>query len=281
MARFEIGTKIRVDITARVTGAKKFQRLNTTAVTQPRNGGWEHFLFLDSGRVTGNKEFNGTVRAQFDAVVTGEFENEEQVTTKVRETGSGIVCTHYLFLDSPEISVITDDEPTTAGSTREIGPDEIAINSDAVANRIKELSNRESTWNVVRLRNNEVMNLTPFTVRDDAVRFIDERDYNPARVTVRLTGIGDAGSRELDSLRELQDKVVGVIRQSTWTVYGAGYFTARWVRGQVMDELGVTASALDRWPLNELDWEAIAVKRQEDRFPNAYNYRGATFRGSD
>jgi hypothetical protein len=48
-----------------------------------------------------------------------------------------------------------------------------------------------------------------------------------------------------------------------------------------MDELGVTASALDRWPLNELDWEAIAVKRQEDRFPNAYNYRGATFRGSD
>lgn len=116
------GTKIRVSITGGRVRDRDFAEPPLESLT-PVSGGSNHFLYLTSPSVTGNKRAGGTVTAAFDAVITGPAGGGNLATTKVAEVaGNGTGLTHYVFLSGPDVTLLPDDEPPVtidAGRTSE------------------------------------------------------------------------------------------------------------------------------------------------------------------
>ena len=120
---YEKGTKIRVDITGRVTenqigeSAPAGSLLSTTYEVEETATGWFQFLYLNSDSVTGDKRVGGTVTARFDAVITGPVAGSKTSTTEVRELRNGVDYgyTHYIFLNSSSVTVLEETPAEPAG----------------------------------------------------------------------------------------------------------------------------------------------------------------------
>jgi hypothetical protein len=279
--KFEIGTRIHVKITgvigARI-GAVTGGPEATTSVTQVDGGGWMHYLFLGSGSVTGDKNENGIVKAEFDARVTGEDRSGPSLTTKVTESG----FIHYLFLDSEAVTVRPEpaSKPATTRSAKDrgtimsIGRYDNTINSGDVASRIEDLEG-EQGYEVIRVRNNEVL----FTASDEdgATAYIEDEDYNPARVIVRQQELDAEDGEELDNLRALDEEASRRIGDE-WTLYNEDFFDEAWAKEEARNTLGISYSFdLDTFPLNLIDWDNAAIDRRDDLYPIVIGFDGREF----
>lgn len=227
------GTKIQVDLTAAATGTLLFGSDFTTI--REAFGRFTHYLNLGSDKVSGGKVFGETVRAVFTAEVAGNYRGSVDRTTLVRELRSkeegGIYgFSHYLSLDSPAVTILTDKpaepeeaaapEPTAAkGSTVRIDQSAITISDTDVNNRITELESAKASYDIIRLRNDEV--LATFDDEDDAEAYIRDEDYDRARVVVRAQELNANDQQELDDLQELRDTLSGTgpLTISTYTPY--------------------------------------------------------------
>ena len=85
---YEKGTRIRVDLTARVQSSVSADPalLGTSRVSEinekSTNTGFSHFLYLISTNVTGDlRLIGGEVKAAFDAEVTGKYMGSKYSTT--------------------------------------------------------------------------------------------------------------------------------------------------------------------------------------------------------
>ena len=152
------------------------------------------------------------------------------------------------------------------------------IERDEVESRISELEEEEKKYDVVRLRNGEV--LETFDDEDDAQQYIENEDYNPERVTVRRQELDSDDAEELSGLRELLDDVSNYQR-GDWTIYNESYFSEEWARDEAASELGVLSYQLDNWPLSLIDWSDAATEQRDSRYPNEYRFDGRTFYGEE
>lgn len=272
---FEKGTRIRVRMDATVVGTVDRGQNGATQVRETYPGDrWTHFIYLGSKSVTGEKTGGGTIRAEFDAKVTGNYKGGTFITTEVTETNGGYI--HYLYLDSPLVTVITD-EPAAAAATpaaarkeKTVSPDrsDKTITSRQVADRIGELEENTGTgYDVVRKRNGEV--LESFSDAEDARQYIEDEDYNPERVIVREQEADEDDLAELAGLREL-DANAGEAFGRAWrnrevTLYNQNYFDSSWARQQAENVLGSDTDTY-AWPLNLIDWSAAAEARRDERY---------------
>jgi hypothetical protein len=139
---YPIGTRIRVRIVGKVSSGPL--NIGKLAWTRVNSEGYFHYLFLlaDSVVQTGDQ-----VTAEFEATVTGE-QDDSTATTMVTEEGSG--ANHFLYLNSPSVTVVEpepertyqeklaariDGPPTTEGTTAvtfEIG-DRVRVRINATA----------------------------------------------------------------------------------------------------------------------------------------------------
>jgi hypothetical protein len=149
---FEKGTKIRVAFTARVE-AKPEPGLSATNEVREQNGtGATHYVYLESGRVTGERKIGGTVRVEFDAEVIGDYQDSPLITTKVREIvdGRAVGFTHYIYLDSPSVTLLEEvDDPAAplTSETARIG-DLIQVNITARIGEESDLYDKLATRQV-------------------------------------------------------------------------------------------------------------------------------------
>lgn len=297
-ARFAKGTKVAVDMSV-IAGAREELLLSTNKATETGGARWVHFLFLGSPRlvVPESAAVGSTVRAQFNAKVTGEFRGSRNFTTRVQELLPGGIrgFTHYLFLESDAVTVlpkqgpatdgityvtagtITGDRATAAPVTKKAGTSTVSIDRNdttisdgAVNSRISDLES-ETGYDVVRLRNDEV--LATYADEDDARQYITDEDYDRERVVVRENELDENDQQELDNLRELREAFG---RTGTYTLYNEDYFTEEWARGEARDVLG-SDTDLDSWPLNAVDWDEAASERRDDLYPEETDFDGQTF----
>jgi hypothetical protein len=274
---FAEGTKIRVNLTA-IAGERPREALNTNMVDEA--SGFTHYLFLASDKVTGNKDVGKTIQATFNGEVAGRYEAGPGSTTLVRELrtkkeSGNYGYTHYVLLNSPSVTLLTRKparkSAAAKGSTVSIDQYDTTIDDTQVDNRIDELEG-EIGYNVVRLRNGEV--LATFGDEEDAEAYIRDEDYDRARVDVQEQELGEDDRWELDNLRELRD-TLGI--SNSYTLYNESYFDADWAREQAQDELNVSSSVLDEWPLDQLDWDDAARERRDARYPEDIVFDGASF----
>ena len=278
---YDKGTKIRVNIRARINYDRQRSDLAaTTEVTETDGGRWSHYLFLGSSSV---KRTGDIVEAQFDAEVVSNSPNGPLGTTQVREIGSGAGFTHYLFLTSDCVTEITNafetagtitGKPVKERTTVIINRYSNSIDSSEVSERIEELEN-DQEYEVVRLRNEET--LASFSDRDDAEQYIEDEDYNPERVIVRQNGLDDDDTRELSNLRYLR---ANLGEDDGWTIYNEDYFDSDWARDQAVGE-GFTRSALDEWPFDLIDWRDAADQRRDYYYENTVTFDDQVFYYSD
>ena len=286
---YEIGDRISVKFTGRTSayylpykGAAKVKELDEAGIA--RN---VHYLFLDSERVTGDKTDSGTFQVEFDAEITGPERTADSITTQVREINAdgSLGCTHYVFLDAPSVTQVDRSEtapasPAAASSKPEkkerttvaIDRYNTTIDSDDVDNRIEELE-AEQGFDVIRLRNDEV--LETFDDRDDAEQFIEDEDYNPVKVVVRLRGLDDGDAEELQQLKDLRDAVGA----GDWTLYNEDYFDSSWAREEAMGRLNLRSYQLDEWPLDQIDWNEAADSLRDAQYDFTYSFDGQLFYG--
>jgi hypothetical protein len=113
------GTRVRASFAAEVTRDYRSDKQATTRVSQTSGRG-NHYLYLGSSLITGNKEVGGTVQVDFDAEVAGEFQEGPLVTTEVRElnrSGQRTGFTHYLYLNSEAVTMLEEAPAEPAGQT--------------------------------------------------------------------------------------------------------------------------------------------------------------------
>jgi hypothetical protein len=150
------------------------------------------------------------------------------------------------------------------------------IEKDTVESRIEEL-NDSRLWQVVRLRTGDIIR-DEFDSEDQADRYVDEEDFNRERVSVRQAELDEDDSEELTNLARLVEDV-GV--DDSWTLYNESYFSEDWAKQEAVEELGVYRSAVDEWPLSQIDWEEARDERRDGRYDYQYGFDGTTFYGSE
>lgn len=297
---FEIGTKVHVTVNARVTGQYTTGLDSTRTVTENEGPGqWTHLLFLSSPSITGitgsKDQVGDVIRAEFDAEVTGGFKQAERVTTRVRElSGSGSGFTHYLYLNSPAVTVLPEREaPGQAkpvGGTR-ITPADTVFESAEVLNRIAELEDGAAVvrYRVTQKRNGQALNPADRTLRTyaEAVDFLDERDYNQARFTIEpVKGpLSDEDQEELTLLKKLNEDGRDRFGSPQWItagvrMYNDEYFTEDWARNRTVAKLNVAPYRLDEWPLNLIAWDHATQAVLDDKYTSV-DFGNEVFWGSD
>lgn len=311
-ARFAKGTKVAVDLSV-IAGTREEFLVSTSKATETGGARWVHFLFLGSPRlVPENAAVGSTVRAQFNAEVTGEFRNSRSFTTRVREILPGGISgfTHYLFLESDAVTVldplgarasyatagtitggkvtvtvvpdtttvVADRKITAAPITTKAGARTVSIDrydttiSDSAVDSRISDLESETGYDVVRLRNDEV--LATYADEDDARQYITDEDYDRERVVVRENELDDDDQLELDNLRELREALGG--DSATYTLYNEDYFTGSWARDEARDVLG-SDTDLDGWPLDNIDWDEAASERRDDLYPEETRFDDQAF----
>lgn len=151
------------------------------------------------------------------------------------------------------------------------------IDYDDVNGRIEELES-EGGYEVVRLRDpDEVL----FEDDDEGAcrAFIENEDYNPARVVVRRRELEDDDAAELERLRALKDEADGEFGEY-WSLLREDYFDAGWAREEAVETGAVRRASLDEWPLNLIDWDDAATERRDDLYTE-YTFDGATYYGRE
>lgn len=297
---FEIGTKVHVTVNARVTGQYTTGLDSTRTVTENEGPGqWTHLLFLSSPSITGitgsKDQVGDVIRAEFDAEVTGGFKQAERVTTRVRElSGGGSGFTHYLYLDSPSVTVLPEREvPGQAkpvGGTR-ITPADTVFESAEVLNRIAELEDSAAVvrYRVIQKRNGQILNPVDRTLRTvaDAENYLDERDYNQARFTIEpVKGpLSDEDQQELTLLKKLNEAGRDRFGSPQWVtagvrLYSDEFFTEEWARNRAVTQLKIASYRLDEWPLSLIAWDSAVEQLLDDNYTSV-GFGGQTFWGSD
>lgn len=161
----------------------------------------------------------------------------------------------YYFIDLDSPSVQAEGAPITAEDT--------TITSAALEARIAALSaGRECQ--VVRNRNGAVL----FTGKDEGPcrKFIEDEDYDPERVTIRLASLGAEADLELSRLTALQADASARLKSADWTLFASQYFSTDVIERAICQRLGLPAdSDFEKWPLSVIDIsEAGDVLLNED-----------------
>lgn len=150
------------------------------------------------------------------------------------------------------------------------------IERDTVESRIEEL-NDSRLWQVVRLRTGDIIR-DEFDSEDQADRYVESEDFNRERVSIRQAELDEDDSVELTNLARLIEDV-GV--SSSWTLYSENYFDQEWAKQEAVEELGVYRSAIDEWPLSQIDWEEAKNERRDARYDYQYEFDGTAFYGDE
>lgn len=149
----------------------------------------------------------------------------------------------YYFIDLDSPSVQAEGAPVTAEDT--------TITSAALEARITQLTAGQECQ-AVRLRNGEVL----FTgASEDLCRkFIEDEDYEPARVIIRRAPLAEAPNLELRQLMALQADASARLRSADWTLYASQYFSTDVIERAICQRLGLPAdSDFEKWPLSVID----------------------------
>jgi hypothetical protein len=298
---YTAGDKFRVVIEGKIDGPVEGYLSVTTGVRDQND--FLHYLYLDS--IVARKNNEGKVTAKFDA----ELRNDATVagnangTTRVHEDGGGSV--HYLNLDSPCVTLLTEVDgilvPVPAGKKEEeearfprfpgagkISSTDYSIESADVLNRIAELDAVEGGYSIRRTSN--VIDGGPlFTTRQfDSERaaraYLDDQDYNPDRFTFEKIR-DDSLTQELENLRELNDRGRIAFGPYRWITQGIllharGYFDDKWARARAVNDLKISDYQLDEWPLSFVDWNNAARELRDAEYTDVM-YDGTYFWGSD
>jgi hypothetical protein len=301
------GDTIRVNITGRVSDPRITGAGACSKVAQVTGDARNHYIYLGSNLVTGDKNPGGLVSATFDALVTGRVESGDTEVREIRSADDNSTrFIHFISLDSDAVTLlkatstitttvkVRASDPlsaarlvdslgyqippatttvTTKGSTMSIDRYDTTIDDGDVDSRIEDLES-ELGYEVVRVRNDEV--LAEYDDEDEAEQYIQDEDYDTARVIVREKELDDDDRTELDNLRELRDDLGG--ESVTYTLYNESFFDDDWAREQASDELGIARGQVDEWPLSLLDWTGdVATERRDALYPNEVEYDGTTF----
>lgn len=293
---FEIGTKVRVAINARVTRDNVTPSLSSTQeVVETGDNSYAHFLYLNSPAVvatgtSGKRNRGDLVKAEFDAVVTGRCEKSPALTTEVREENDDSGFTHYLYLNSPSVTVLPEEPPQPAGGTR-ITPADTVFESYAVLNRIAELEDSAAIvqYRVTQRRNGRVLNPESGILRTfaEAVDFLNERDYNQTRFTIDPVkgSLSLEDQEELRLLKELNEAGRGRFGSPQWVtasvrLYNDEFFTEEWAKNRTISKLSIANYQLDEWPLSLIAWDSAVEELLNDKYTRI-EFGGQFFWGSD
>lgn len=267
------GTRIRVDMEATVSENAVKGPNGTTQVRDTRNQN-NHFVFLLSDVVTGDKKPGGKIKVKFDGSITGDYEGNELVTTLVTDSDGYV---HYLFLLNPTITLadvaegdIVRAEPAKTAPKRTKGELTVTINSyddtinsDDVRTAIRELTEDSVKFAVIRNRNDEELGL--FDDRTEALDYIDEEDLNPERVRVDETVDPDIAD-ELADLKRLDSD--GDNNISGWgygvTLYRESYVDEDFAKSRYEETNDIRGLDLDAPPFSFIDWDRYADLLKED-----------------
>jgi hypothetical protein len=287
---YEIGAKVRVSLTARVT--RERSKYGTRSVTET-NGNWRHFLYLGSNKVvpvasTGNKFFDGDIiQVEFDAEVTGLYRESEGFTTEVREIlpEGGYGFTHYLYLNSSSVTRLPDESAAPATpkekavpvlAAARITPSATTIESADILKRIAELEdNRPAVEKITinRSSSGELFTYKNFATLTEAREYLDLRDYNLDRFTIQggPVALSLDDQEELRELKELNDAGRTAFGSPQWItagvkLYNDEFFTEEWARNKTVEQLGVSFYRLDEWPLSLIAWDDAVEQRLNDNY---------------
>ena len=278
--RARLGDTIAVDITAKVIGSAQGSRSCTCEVNE---NGFTHFLYLGSGNLTRKASDNRIISGQLTALVTGEPNAGETLTTEVREINSDGAPTdsiHYVYLGSPSVTVTRrageegKGEPASAPVAQPVGgtpirPGDEQFESKDVLARIAELEGlAPATFSITRARTGERYGASiAFLTRAAAEEYLDELDYNPARFVIEPVpnALSAEDAEELRLLQLLNDSGRTQFGRSQWITSSVllrkdSFFTAAWARDEAVVRLASDPSRLTEWPLSLLDW-GIAASR--------------------
>jgi predicted secreted protein len=312
---YEIGQEIRAEFEATVitNGGEKY---GTGRVRE--DNGTEHFLFLIAREeiLRGNTKNRPAVNDRISVAFTAVIKAPEPAYPP--PSGTTLVSTgrrwnHCLNLASPSVRlaggtpVIPVSKTTSApvkltqeqqdliakltgkkeiaekkeekGKTVAINRDSQKISSDDVKNRLREIEDGQG-YEVVRVRNNEVLFTDNEKDAEEACRqYIEDEDYNPEQVIVRIQDLGEKNAAELSRLRALQDEATRF--GSNWTLYRENYFGIAWAKSQARGELDLSFYRnLDGWPFSEINWAKAASSRRDARY-SLIEFDGRNFYGKD
>ena len=162
---------------------------------------------------------------------------------------------------------------------RIITTDDTEISSTDVRNRIAELE-EERRYEVYRIRNDETIGDESFDDEEAARKFIDNEDYDPARVTVRQVELDEDDQNELNDLRELDTE--GNSTFISWgdgkIIYSSSYFDSDWARDAAYDKTGLST---DDWPLSEISRWSDAATSLRDQDYTRVEFAGESYYGED
>ncbi len=298
------GTLIRVKLDASITGALAAEPSVTTLVTEAVAGTvYQHTLYLSSRAVTVS---GGSVHAEFDAEVRNDSPFDSRYnSTRIQEVFSpGIfAATHYLNLDSPSITELTEvtDTGVPVEKNKENAVKDTVINqilddastpisgpalpvgdetkSTDIIRRIRALSNPVRTYAVIR--NSTGSTVATLSSGLLARTYLDQNDLNPERFTVTAQdkSLSAAETAELSNLQALN--AVGASEFDSWargiTLYRREYFSADWAEKEAAQVLNISDTG--QWPLNLVNWEEAAAKRRATCYIRIES-RGTSFWGS-
>jgi hypothetical protein len=286
---YQTGDKIRVSFDAVLGSTSANGPFGTDGARETAGTRAEHYLFLPSGLVTGNKTTGGEVHVEFNGTITGVIKAEPASTTAVREIRADGTdgFNHALYLNSSGIAKIEPElTPAEAlslkGTTVSIDQYDDEITYRMVRERIEDLEESvETEYEVIRVRNDEVLGTFPDEEKAD--QYIEDNDYNPDRVIARETDADEEDVNELSDLGELdadcQRQFGSAWGENNVTLYRDDYFDADWARNRASEELGISFGSTDEWPLDLVDWQdAAELKRDADY--TLIDFDGAKFYGA-
>jgi hypothetical protein len=174
--------------------------------------------------------------------------------------------------DALAAGYIVPSSPQLGGSDQRITVSDEEIESSAILTRIAELQDRkrETRYNVVRRspRSGQARVIGGrYGSFQAAVTFIDDNDYDIAKVGVEVIG-GEgnlADAEELEKLEALNQAGLTVFGSNQWItqsvrLYNGSFFDENWARNQAAEELPDPQN-VDSWPYTLIDWDYAANER--------------------
>ena len=165
------------------------------------------------------------------------------------------------------------------------------VESAEVLKRIAELEDRAlAQYRITQTRTG--LPLYPGIIlrsADDAVKFLDERDYNIDRFTVtKISGPDELSQEdrdELDALRQLNESGRAMFGSQQWITDSVllrpnNFFDGDWARSEAGNRLGAYDYQLDEWPFGDTDWSVAAGELLEAEYLSV-EFGDVTFWGAN